>query len=114
MSAAYSPRWNVLVIGAGPAGLAVSASCAEAGLSVLLVDPRLGDPLPNLYGLWVDQVALPAHCYRRRWAHPLFFSDAGGRRVLDREYGHLDNDALVDWLTSRLTAAGGKARRGAV
>ncbi|MEO0602137.1 MAG: lycopene cyclase family protein [Myxococcota bacterium] len=114
MSAAYSPRWNVLVIGAGPAGLAVSASCAEAGLSTLLVDPQLGEPLPNLYGLWVDQVALPPHCYRRRWRKPLFFSDAGGRRVLDREYGHLDNDALARWLTDRLTAAGGEARRGAV
>ncbi len=109
-----SHRWNVLVIGSGPAGLALAAACAETGLSVLVVDPGLGDPLPNLYGLWVDQVDLPDQCWARRWSSPLVYSDAAGLHELSREYGHVDNARLAQWLVFRLQSAGGDTRRAAV
>ena len=114
MPSSWPSRFNVLVVGAGPAGLAVAASCAEAGLQVLLVDPSLDRGLPNLYGMWVDEVELPEECYARRWSRPLVFSDADGARELTREYGHLDNERLARWLRGRFDAAGGWARRTAV
>ena len=38
------PKADLIVIGAGPAGMAAAATAAEAGLSVLLLDeqPRAG------------------------------------------------------------------------
>ena len=33
---------DVLVVGAGPAGLATAISCAQAGLSVTVAEPRTG------------------------------------------------------------------------
>lgn len=46
---------DVLVCGAGPAGLAVAGRVASAGLTVALVDP---EPLLNFiptYGVWIDE-----------------------------------------------------------
>ena len=75
----------------------------------MLVDPCLNRPLPNTYGLWVDEVDLPRQCYARIWSRPLVFSDAGGARELQRAYGHLDNRRVVQWLRGRLERAGGTA-----
>src|SRR5437660_11785593 len=39
-----SPRWDIVVVGGGPAGIAAAVRAAETGASVLLVDdnPSLG------------------------------------------------------------------------
>jgi len=106
--------WDVVIIGAGPAGLAAGASCAEAGLSACVVDPQALPCFYNTYGVWVDEVPLPDACIADRWSRPLFFSDHGGARALDRTYGHLHNARFVAWLQSRLLAAGGRLTQGRV
>jgi lycopene beta-cyclase len=107
MSTLPEPRWDVLVVGAGPAGLAAAACCAEAGLRTLLADDALQRPWPNNYGGWVDELTLPETCMAARWSAPLVLSDAG-TRVLDRAYAQLDNERLKGWLVDRLAAAGGE------
>ncbi|PNH03618.1 Lycopene beta cyclase, chloroplastic/chromoplastic [Tetrabaena socialis] len=49
------PYVDLIVAGAGPAGVAVAARVAAAGFSVCVIDP---DPLahwPNNYGVWLDE-----------------------------------------------------------
>ena len=43
---------DVLVAGAGPAGWALAAACARAGLRTELVDPAPDRPWRNTYGAW--------------------------------------------------------------
>ena len=47
---------DVIVVGAGPAGLAAATSCAEAGLATVLVAPDPDAPWPQTYGCWVDEL----------------------------------------------------------
>ncbi len=50
--------FDVLVIGAGPAGLAIAAACADQGLDVACLSPAGVQPWHNTYGIWYDE--LPA------------------------------------------------------
>lgn len=55
---AVTKCFDVLVIGAGPAGLAIAAACAEQGLDVACLSPTGVQPWHNTYGIWYDE--LPA------------------------------------------------------
>jgi lycopene beta-cyclase len=85
---------DLLVLGGGPAGRALAAACAQRGLRVASLDPHPDHPWPNHYGIWVDELAplKLTDCLAHLW--PIAEVDAGGRRVLDRAYGSLSNDAL--------------------
>ena len=72
--------WDGLVLGGGPAALAIAAALAEEGLRVALLaphDPRA--PWPNTYGVWGDEVdALGlGHLLEHRWSHTLSYFGAG-------------------------------------
>ena len=45
-----SKHYDVVVAGAGPAGLAAAIHAAKAGLSVLVVDPHAGRPIDKACG----------------------------------------------------------------
>ena len=48
---------DVLVVGAGPAALAIAAELAEQGLAVaVLAASDCRDPWPNTYWIWGDDV----------------------------------------------------------
>lgn len=109
---------DVLVIGAGPAGLSLVAALAEAGLAVqglALEDPA--HPWPNTYGIWVDEledVGLVTFL-DHRWKDCLVQVNSGPV-PLHREYGLLSKDRLqAHWLTQaeqhRATWHRGKAVR---
>ena len=49
---------DALVLGAGPAGMAMAAELRQRGLSVAIVSPQWPAPWPNQYGAWLDE--LPA------------------------------------------------------
>ena len=55
-------RMDVLVVGAGPAGMALAAQCARRGLRTGLVDPAPQRPWTATYGMWADELpaGLPA------------------------------------------------------
>jgi lycopene beta-cyclase len=102
------PARGVAVVGAGPAGSALAAACAERGLPTTLVDPRPDAAWTATYGAWVDELpALPASLWSHRFPRPLVGVDAGPPIALPRPYGLLANEALRGHLRQRLLDAGG-------
>jgi lycopene cyclase-like protein len=99
---------DVLVVGAGPAALAIAAELAGRGLSVAAVapgDPE--DPWVNTFGIWceeVDKLGL-ASLLSHRWPTTVSYFGAGGVPDADqplchgRAYGLFDKAALQrHWL----------------
>ena len=106
-------RADVVVVGAGPAGLAAAAACAEADLETVLVDAAPGRPWPQTFGAWMDE--LPAHVGADLWSRS--WSDVRvvtNRRSLpiDRRYVLLDNSAVQCRLRGWLERRGGKVISG--
>lgn len=109
---------DVLIIGAGPAGSALGAALADAGLRVGGLAPQdARTSWPNTYGIWrdeIDDLGL-AHLLGARWTNCVVY--AGGRRHdLGREYGLFDNSRLQAHLLARGERGGlvwrqGKAAR---
>ncbi len=85
------PDLDVVVVGDGPAGLALGAACRRAGVATAVVG--LGSPWPATYGTWRDDVPdLPDTCF----AHiaPRVVVHGHRRHLLERAYGIIDNAAL--------------------
>jgi lycopene beta-cyclase len=86
-------RVDVLVVGAGPAGMALAAACGQLGMTVGLLDPNPQRPWVATYGMWSQELppSLPTSVVAAR---------AEGRAValtehrLGWEYAVLDVDAL--------------------
>ena len=68
----YNEKYDVVVVGAGPAGSICALECAKKGLNVLVVDKRqeIGSPVRCAEGLskhWFDEIGIeidPQYC---RW-----------------------------------------------
>jgi len=88
---------DVIVIGAGPAGLSISRCLGEKGLDVLCVDPHFNRPWPNNYGVWEDEL-LPlglADCSLRTWEKTTIYTRNGEpKTVLNRPYIRVDRAKL--------------------
>src|SRR5690606_12353519 len=104
----YDGQWDVLVVGAGPAGLSVALYAAAAGARVLVVekDDRIGGTLHLSGG------HLSAGDTRRQRAHGIEDSPAAHLEDIRRiSYGTAREDliaivaehapALIDWLEER-------------
>lgn len=62
---------DLVVIGCGPAGLALAAESAKLGLKVGLIGPDL--PFTNNYGVWEDEFngkrsSFISDCYLSPWS----------------------------------------------
>lgn len=111
---------DVLVIGAGPAALAIAAELADQGLRVeglAAGDP--GEAWANTYGIWGDEVdALGlGHLLAHRWRDTVSYFGAGGPADSQptrhgRDYGLFDKQALQRHWLERAEAAGLRWRRG--
>lgn len=94
---------DVLVVGAGPTGLAIAAALSDTGLRVAgLSATAPTKPWQNTYGVWLDE--LPAPELRAtlgyRWSDVVVH--AGRRTIpLRREYGLFDNRRLQQYLLER-------------
>lgn len=95
-------RMDVLVVGAGPAGMALAGACRRVGLTTGLLDPAPQRPWLATYGMWSRELPadLPASVVAAR---------AAGRAIavtehdLGWEYAVLDVPALHSHLSDRLT-----------
>ena len=92
----------MLVVGSGPAGMALAGACARRGLATELLDPSPDRPWTATYGMWSQELPadLPASVVAAR---------ADGRAValtehqLGWEYAVLDVPALRAHLAEQMT-----------
>lgn len=114
-----APARDVLVVGAGPAALAIAADLAGRGLSVAALAP--GDPAApwvNTFGIWCDEVdalglgSLLSH----RWQNTVSYfgagSDADQPLQHGRAYGLFDKAALQHHWLERCERSGVVWHRG--
>lgn len=113
---AHPPATDALVVGGGPAGLALAAELAGQGLSVRVVAPHPPRPFPATYGAWhADLPAWARACAAQVWSDVRVYAGrdpATPPTPLLRPYALLDNAALLALLLERagtgLTWTGGR------
>lgn len=89
--------FDVAVIGAGPAGLALAAALGARRLRVLCADAQLQRGWPNNYGTWLhDLRELQLHdCVSHVWPRTAAFVRPDGTKcVLPRAYARVDRHKL--------------------
>lgn len=88
--------YDVIVIGAGPAGLAIAGALASQGLVVAGLAPAdPASPWPATYGIWVDELEELglSGMLQLRWQDCSAYT-SDGEIHLAREYGLIDNARL--------------------
>ncbi len=99
---------DVLVIGAGPAGLAISAALCNAGVRVQglsLSQPSF--PWKNTYGIWRDDLERLelTNLLGKSWKDCTVYADEG-EIALNREYGLFDNARFQNFLLEQCDRGG--------
>lgn len=103
---------DVVVAGAGPAGLGLATELTRRGLAVVVVDPHPGRPWRATHCGWADELAEapgidPVRSVRIR--HRAVVVDAAGRsRALSRPYAQLDPAGAPAALRHRAAAGPGQ------
>lgn len=97
---------DMVVIGCGPAGLALAAESAKLGLKVGLVGPDL--PFTNNYGVWEDEFkALGLEgCIEQVWRDTIVYIDDDNPISIGRSYGKVSRHLLHQELVQRCLESG--------
>lgn len=106
---AASRRVDVVVLGSGPAGLAIASELARGGAQVSCLAPSPRSVWTPNYGVWLDDLESlhVTACVRHVWRDPYVQLDHTRRVRLERAYGRFDNDTLQEHLLGELTGRGG-------
>lgn len=97
---------DLVVIGCGPAGLALAAESAKLGLSVGLIGPDL--PFTNNYGVWEDEfkdLGLEG-CIEHVWRDTIVYLDDDDPILIGRAYGRVSRHLLHEELLRRCVESG--------
>lgn len=107
---AHRPRFDVIVIGAGPAGLRLAEHVAGYGIQVCCVDPSPLSASPNNYGVWVDEFESLGleDCLDKTWPMACVYIDDYRTKYLDRAYGRVDRSKLKTTLLGNCVLNGVK------
>jgi lycopene beta-cyclase len=96
---------DLIILGAGPAALAIAAATASRGLRIACIAPEWPAPLlKNTYGVWLDD--LPADLRdlaQHVWSNPHATFTPGRPIDLARPYARIDNAALAARLMHQAT-----------
>ena len=109
-------RFDLCVVGGGPAGLTLAARVARAGRSVCMCDPEPDAPWPNNYGVWVDEFEAMGleDCLEKVWPRAEVFlglgPDTNAAKELRRPYGRVNRVKLKARLQAECEAAGVQLR----
>ena len=104
--------YDVAVVGAGPAGLALSAHLGERGLKVVTIDPTINKEswVPN-YGVWLDEIEPLGlrDCLMTQWpvATVLMGGPSGDEKItLNRPYARMDRKKFKEHMRKRCEKSG--------
>lgn len=99
--------YDVAVIGAGPAGLSLSAALCRRDVSVVVLDGAIDAPWPNHYGVWRDEFQAVDLDDCATAIYPTTAVYAGAEKItLDRPYLRVDRVMLKSRLLSRCVEGG--------
>ncbi|CAM6129279.1 unnamed protein product [Calypogeia fissa] len=87
---------DLVVVGGGPAGLAVAQRVSAEGLKVLCIDPEPRSVWPNNYGVWVDEFEAMdlLDCLDYTWSSAVVYLDDKKKKILERPYGRVNRTRL--------------------
>ncbi|KAG6769951.1 hypothetical protein POTOM_025618 [Populus tomentosa] len=97
---------DLVVVGCGPAGLALAAESAKLGLSVGLIGPDL--PFTNNYGVWEDEfkdLGLDG-CIEHVWRDTIVYLNDNDPILIGRAYGRVSRYLLHEELLRRCVESG--------
>eukprot|EP01018_Ginkgo_biloba_P041262 Gb_00055 [translate_table: standard] len=99
---------DLVVVGGGPAGLAVAQQVSEAGLSVCCIDPSPQSIWPNNYGVWVDEFEAMdlLDCLDTTWSGAVVYVDEKTKKFLDRPYGRVNRRQLKSKMLKKCISNG--------
>lgn len=100
-------RFDVIVIGAGPAGLRLAEQVAKHGIKVCCLDPSPLSMWPNNYGVWVDEFENLEFddCLDKTWPMTCVYIDDKKTKYLDRAYGRVNRKRFEVKVVVRLCNA---------
>ncbi|KAK9279545.1 hypothetical protein L1049_013224 [Liquidambar formosana] len=89
-------RFDVIIIGAGPAGLRLADRVSLHGIKVCCIDPSPLSIWPNNYGVWVDEFETLGleDCLNKTWPVTCVYLDEHKTKYLDRPYGQVSRNKL--------------------
>ncbi|XP_058773682.1 capsanthin/capsorubin synthase, chromoplastic-like [Vicia villosa] len=91
-------QFDVIIIGAGPAGIRLAEQVSLYGIKVCCVDPNPLSIWPNNYGVWLDEfedLGLE-DCLDKTWPMASILIDDKNTKYLDRSYGRINRKKLKE------------------
>ncbi|KAJ9177904.1 hypothetical protein P3X46_009833 [Hevea brasiliensis] len=109
-------RFDVIIIGTGPAGLRLAEQVSLYGIKVCCVDPSPLSLWPNNYGVWVDEFESLGllDCLDKTWPMTCVFIDDHKTKYLDRPYGRVSRKKLQTKLMEKCVSNGVKFHKAKV